>query len=120
VEIQNYLFWAFYQGTFLNSTLTLLTFYSLQTLSFNNNKITKYLHHSGIFSCLLSLHLNQNYITTIQDLLDLARLPILNLVEIQDNPLQLEGYRIGRKGFNITPLLSSIPHYLSTSFLLFS
>eukprot|EP00026_Physarum_polycephalum_P005512 Phypoly_transcript_05547.p1 GENE.Phypoly_transcript_05547~~Phypoly_transcript_05547.p1 ORF type:complete len:376 (+),score=46.35 Phypoly_transcript_05547:72-1199(+) len=63
---------------------------SLRTLSFNNNKISKYLHHSGIFSSLLELYLNQNRITTLQDLVDVTKLPAMKTIYVRDNPLKSE------------------------------
>lgn len=66
----------------------------LGVLGMNNNKITKYIHHSGIFTHLETLLLNCNFIPSLQELMDLTKLSKLKLVEVKNNPFALDGIDI--------------------------
>lgn len=57
----------------------------------NNNRITKYIHHSGIYLQLKSLSLNFNNVPSIEELMELTKLPQLNKIEVCNNPFTLEG-----------------------------
>lgn len=75
-----------------NTQLSLLGFLpKIEMLSMNNNKITKYIHHSGIYLHLEKLYLNSNYVSSLQELMDLTKLSDIRKVEIQNNPFILEG-----------------------------
>ncbi len=64
---------------------------SLRDLSMNHNEVTKYIHHTKIFHNLQTLFLQHNKITSLYDLSDLTKLPLLQRIELQGNNLNMEG-----------------------------